>query len=536
MKKTYSILNTILCLIPSSLIAQPVYSSLDYAASGDTIYITKAQLAPLDFEVTGSNYFWDYSALLGTSQRQLLFRNPNQTGVIWPFIYNSANTNLSSTDNSSITIGQLVYTNPNDFYLINSNSLRQTASTSVIVLGNLPYTLKNQYSSPDVLLKFPVVYGNIDSSYSEFTTSIPNLFSRNTSIKRKNEVTGWGTVITPYGTFTNTLKIESTVMQIDSIVVDTLQEIIDTTYYRDLRWMDASREYDLLTVRQTKVGNTYTTQSIEYLDNQQYFPPNALFVFNPINPLVGDTVYFQSLSQNYDLLIWDFDDPLSGINNSSTLINPIHQYSSPGIYEIELIAFNGPLSDTLILPLTINDPPNASFDSIVTTENTSVAINVLLNDSDLYGGLNPNSVSIVNSPQNGVATVDFSSGEITYTPNINYYGSDSFTYEVCDNGNPILCDSSSVFITVNQEITNSLSSLANGEHKIVVHPNPFENSITLNTSNKEFSYSICFINGRKIFEANDLKECDFSRIESGMYWLIITENGNLIDRLKIVKK
>jgi hypothetical protein len=36
-----------------------------------------------------------------------------------------------------------------------------------------------------------------------------------------------------------------------------------------------------------------------------------------------------------------------------------------------------------------------------------------------------------------------------YTPNANYFGNDSFSYEVCDNGNPQACQTAIVTITVN---------------------------------------------------------------------------------------
>lgn len=355
--KTFALITLFVGYAVSQVTAQSVYSSNDFASVGDTIYMTSAQIVPVDFDTTGANVTWNYGSLTGISQRQIIFRSPAQTGVVWPFIYNSSNTNLSSTDNVSLSLGELQLTNPNDFYLKNTSSLRQTASTSVLTLGNIPYTLKNQYSTPDLLLSFPISYGNIDSSYSGYTTTIPNLLFRQTSIKRINNVSGWGTVITPYGVFSNCLKIESQVMQIDSISIDTLPSIIDTTYYREFRWMDFSKKYDILHVRQTLIGNNYVTQSIDFFDNQQYFQPTALFVYNPPNPLVNDTVNFQSLSLNYSSLLWNFDDPSSGANNTSMLSNPIHQFSTPGIYQVQLIAFNGSLSDTLTLPVDVSGLP-----------------------------------------------------------------------------------------------------------------------------------------------------------------------------------
>ena len=43
----------------------------------------------------------------------------------------------------------------------------------------------------------------------------------------------------------------------------------------------------------------------------------------------------------------------------------------------------------------------------------------------------------MSDPANGTA-VDNGDGTITYTPDANWFGTDTFTYEVCDNGSPSL--------------------------------------------------------------------------------------------------
>ncbi len=37
---------------------------------------------------------------------------------------------------------------------------------------------------------------------------------------------------------------------------------------------------------------------------------------------------------------------------------------------------------------------------------------------------------------------------MTYTPDADFNGTDSFTYEVCDDGMPVLCDTATVTVTV----------------------------------------------------------------------------------------
>ena len=93
-----------------------------------------------------------------------------------------------------------------------------------------------------------------------------------------------------------------------------------------------------------------------------------------------------------------------------------------------------------------NDAPVAVDDANSTTVNLPVSGTVAANDSDPDNNL-PLSFAYLTNPANG--TVTFSpNGTYTYTPNIGYVGPDKFTYRVCDNGVPILCDTATVYLTV----------------------------------------------------------------------------------------
>ncbi len=93
----------------------------------------------------------------------------------------------------------------------------------------------------------------------------------------------------------------------------------------------------------------------------------------------------------------------------------------------------------------VNDPPVASDDTAATDEDTPVAIDVLANDSDVEGGLDPSSVTVTQTPLNGTVVVN-ADGSVTYSPNADFNGTDSFTYEVCDTDG--LCDTATVTVTV----------------------------------------------------------------------------------------
>jgi hypothetical protein len=104
----------------------------------------------------------------------------------------------------------------------------------------------------------------------------------------------------------------------------------------------------------------------------------------------------------------------------------------------------GGLTDTAWVTVTVgvaNDAPNAVNDVTTTSEDTPVVIDVLVNDTDSNG--DTLTVDTVGTPANGSVSTDGTT--VTYTPILNFYGTDSFTYTVSDG---ILTDTATVSVTV----------------------------------------------------------------------------------------
>ena len=89
-------------------------------------------------------------------------------------------------------------------------------------------------------------------------------------------------------------------------------------------------------------SNNYTTMAD--IDSE---PPNFYIT---VNGDIGSILPFQIVNSNncinfsndlsltnpseIDTVIWNFDDPDSGVNNASTTINTNHQFTAPGIYQV----------------------------------------------------------------------------------------------------------------------------------------------------------------------------------------------------------
>jgi len=99
---------------------------------------------------------------------------------------------------------------------------------------------------------------------------------------------------------------------------------------------------------------------------QSYF--YATNIFN--NTCFGDvTEFYTEFSTSIDAIQWDFGDPASGINNTSTLLNPTHVFSSYGTFNITINFIVDGQNQTLYRSLTITDkPPVLTLDPLYSCE------------------------------------------------------------------------------------------------------------------------------------------------------------------------
>ncbi|SEC55765.1 hypothetical protein SAMN04489761_3319 [Tenacibaculum sp. MAR_2009_124] len=99
-----------------------------------------------------------------------------------------------------------------------------------------------------------------------------------------------------------------------------------------------------------------------------------------------------------------------------------------------------------------NNDTFAVNDFVNTIEGQLVTGNVLTNDYDLQGDTQSVKSDPIVNVANGTLTLN-PNGDFRYTPNPNFVGEDSFTYEVCDNNSAQSCSRAIVFIEVLPERT-----------------------------------------------------------------------------------
>ncbi|MBW8333868.1 MAG: tandem-95 repeat protein, partial [Prolixibacteraceae bacterium] len=161
------------------------------------------------------------------------------------------------------------------------------------------------------------------------------------------------------------------------------------------------------------------------------------------------------------------DDPsCDGGNIWSLILGPVHgglifntdgtftytpeaNYTGVDSFTYKITDINGDesIAKVTITVTPVNDAPTAKDDINNTLKDSPATGNVLTNDSDPEGNALTIKTQPVTPPANGTVVIN-PDGTYTYTPNTGFAGTDSFVYEVCDNGTPSLCDQATVTINV----------------------------------------------------------------------------------------
>ena len=124
-------------------------------------------------------------------------------------------------------------------------------------------------------------------------------------------------------------------------------------------------------------------------------------------------------------------------SNGSFSYTPNANYNGPDSFSYRARDAAGATSAPVTVTITVtpvNDPPTAAVESYSTAEDTPLTVNapgVLANDSDPEGA--PLTAVLASGPSNGALTLN-ADGSFSYTPNANFNGADSFSYQARDSG------------------------------------------------------------------------------------------------------
>lgn len=273
MKSHYLIYGIFLIVFNTGLRSQIVIDSTDMPFPGNIINIsTGLNIDFIDYTETGEDFTWDFSSLLPVYQTADTFVSPSQTPFTYQFFF-MGRTNLAYRYLDDLPIPDFELTNVYYFY---KNSLASYVNAGYAASLNvlpLPFVL----STPDVLYRFPLEYGDQDSSLSGLVYNIPETAYLSIDRKRVNKVDGWGTLTTPFGTF-EVLRMTSEVTEHDSIYIDSLEMGVPVNrHYIEYKWLAKGQKIPVLKITSDVSGLIVTyTDSVRVI----YDDVNEKFIKN----------------------------------------------------------------------------------------------------------------------------------------------------------------------------------------------------------------------------------------------------------------
>ncbi len=178
-------------------------------------------------------------------------------------------------------------------------------------------------------------------------------------------------------------------------------------------------------------------------DLELYVNGNTILASAPFALEVGKTYLLKARVETnptggvYSLKMWEESQPEPSnwtITGQSTLQQPQRGAPSFVVHRADVSLGNVTVTPVGLSSPLQNFPPKANADSAIVAPTRNIYIDVLKNDTDAGGLLDPSSVRIEQQPQHGTATVNTLTGQITYQHNGSAATADSFTYTVRDDG------------------------------------------------------------------------------------------------------
>ena len=332
--------------------SQITITSADMPAQGDTLRISNALVDATvlaNYQRGGANQTWNFDTLRPTSQTVREFVSSSSTP------YNQVPTNrigilfadtLSLGPNSVNDVYNFANSTATDF------SVDYRAASIPIGLPFLPvFIMQNSYTDKDEIFQFPLDYQDRDSSTFNFVFNnvFPPIYYRSSGY-RVNEVDGWGSITTPYGTF-DALRVVTNTVSLDSISFNG-QNIAIPSHLREYQWIANGVGIPVMKVFGLVTAGLFVPTSVEYRDSarviEPLLPTTAIFRADSTTIEVEEDLGFTNLSIGSTSFQWDFTPNTVNYKvGSSTSRNITVSFQDTGLYSVRLIASGGSSSDTL---------------------------------------------------------------------------------------------------------------------------------------------------------------------------------------------
>lgn len=179
-----------------------------------------ADFALIDVSQTGTNQTWDFSGVLGVAQDTLYAAPVSATPLAYQFFFNNIILYPDYAADYAVPAPDLGATGvalTDRYEYFKSDSQGHKIVGFGANVQAVPTSVR--YDVIDYIYDFPMAYGNNGSSNAEYLVTVPTFGAYGQWITRTKTVDGWGTVITPAGTY-SCLRVQTILEQIDTVYAD----------------------------------------------------------------------------------------------------------------------------------------------------------------------------------------------------------------------------------------------------------------------------------------------------------------------------
>ena len=331
--------------------AQQEYQITDYGSPG-TVYLYNrlTGIPPVpEIILSGDSVTWDLGAFEELNTHALQIVTPGQgmdqftflavcnlSGFSFLECFNIWNqTDQALLVNDSISLFGFALSDLKRFQNKTQNLLLENFFGFTVDFGG-PTPAAIVYQSPDTILQFPLRYHDTWSSALEWELDLSATGQEimyHSRQHRSSEVDSWGTVMTPYDTFTNVIRVRSEILHQDTLFTDTMEIPFSVTRI-EYMWFDTSYQLPVMTATGILSDTLELISLIEYIYDATC-PPHEWSVDTGSDTFYLDesgtvSIQFIISGQPADTYEWDFGDGSFETGSGSTT----HTYGLPGFYSI----------------------------------------------------------------------------------------------------------------------------------------------------------------------------------------------------------
>lgn len=340
----------------SGLVAQPVIGPADMPSSGQSYQLVQSAGIGLDDpgNTFGEDVLWDYSELQQLTAQVNSYVPVSDAPFLYQFWFN--NPALPSFSNHALPAAEFGFELPipisdiYNFYRADENGYFDCGFAAS--LSGFP--LSGARNPTDRILKFPLEYGMApDTNSTFFNITIPELANIKSFRTRANSLDGWGTVVTPSGTY-EALRVRSVVNGVDTIFVESagIDQTIVTPETIEYRWLSPGAGLPVLQINVVD-GNVTT---VNYLGTEvtglAEVPAGSASLQIFPNPAVSEAwLEIAAGEQVLQLVVTDISGKLVEVD-SRKAGNRIHLNTSllnAGMYRVMVLSDNQRYSNWLLV-------------------------------------------------------------------------------------------------------------------------------------------------------------------------------------------